>query len=299
MDLGLLRTFLTVHRAGSFTRAAALLGLSQPAVTGQIRALERQAGRPLFLRGARGVIPTGAGDELAHKVAPHLDALQEIALGGLDPAAAARTLHLTGPPEFTSLRAMPALVPLVRRGLAVRTAFGSPEESLEGLADGRYDLAVVPSRPRGPLLSSTPLCDEEKVLVAAEHWVERTGGPEAVRAEGPAALEGVPALCVHESLPLLTRYWTAVFEEPPPRRSGVIVAPDLRAVLECVAAGAGMAALPRYVCREALDDGRVAVLFDPPVPPLSTYFLAVRSGTLTQPHIARAHERLLCAASEW
>ena len=39
MDLALLRTFLAVHRAGSFTRGAALLGLSQPAVTGQIRTL--------------------------------------------------------------------------------------------------------------------------------------------------------------------------------------------------------------------------------------------------------------------
>ncbi|BFO22957.1 hypothetical protein SHKM778_93450 [Streptomyces sp. KM77-8] len=46
MDLALLRTFVTVHRAGSFTRAAALLGLSQPAVTSQIRTLERQLGRP-------------------------------------------------------------------------------------------------------------------------------------------------------------------------------------------------------------------------------------------------------------
>lgn len=46
MDLALLRTFVTVHRSGSFTRAAALLGLSQPAVTSQIRTLERQLGRP-------------------------------------------------------------------------------------------------------------------------------------------------------------------------------------------------------------------------------------------------------------
>lgn len=70
MDLALLRTFVTVHRAGSFTRAAALLGLSQPAVTSQIRTLERQLGRPLFLRQARGVTPTSIGDELAHKAAP-------------------------------------------------------------------------------------------------------------------------------------------------------------------------------------------------------------------------------------
>ncbi|MTE20033.1 LysR family transcriptional regulator [Streptomyces sp. TRM43335] len=299
MDLALLRTFLAVHRAGSFTRAAALLGLSQPAVTGQIRSLERQVGRPLFLRGARGVTPTGVGDELAHKVAPHLDALQEIARGDLDPAAPTRALHLTGPPEFTSLRAMPALVPLVRQGLAIRAAFCSSEESLQGLADGRHDLAILPSRPRGPLLTATPLCDEEKVLVAAEHWADRTGGPDAVRARGPAALEGVPVVCVHEGLPLLTRYWSTVFEEPPPRRSGVIVVPDLRAVLECVAAGAGMAVLPRYVCREALDRGRVVALFDPLVPPLRTYFLAVRPGSLAQPHIARAHEWLLRAAADW
>src|ERR1041385_833090 len=80
MDLALLRTFVTVHRAGSFTRAAALLGLSQPAVTSQIRTLEQQVGRPLFLRQARGVTPTTIGDELAHKAAPHHDELVEITI---------------------------------------------------------------------------------------------------------------------------------------------------------------------------------------------------------------------------
>ena len=42
----------------------------------QIRTLERQLGRPLFHRRARGVTPTAVGDELAHKAAPHLDALR-------------------------------------------------------------------------------------------------------------------------------------------------------------------------------------------------------------------------------
>lgn len=106
MDLSLLRTFVTVHRAGSFTRAAALLGLSQPAVTSQIRALERQLGRPLFLRRARGVTPTTVGDELAHRAAPHLDALVDIVEAGLDEESGTRTLHLAGPPEFTSVRAL-------------------------------------------------------------------------------------------------------------------------------------------------------------------------------------------------
>ncbi len=53
MDLALLRTFVTVHRAGSFTRAAALLGLSQPAVTSQIRRWSGSwGGRSFFARPA-------------------------------------------------------------------------------------------------------------------------------------------------------------------------------------------------------------------------------------------------------
>ncbi|MFI0258839.1 LysR family transcriptional regulator [Streptomyces sp. NPDC017056] len=298
MDLALLRTFVTVHRAGSFTRAAALLGLSQPAVTSQIRTLERQLGRPLFLRKARGVTPTSVGDELAHKVAPHLDALTEITEAGLDQESATRTLHLAGPPEFTSQRALPALAPLMDQGLCVRTAFGPTDELLSGLADGHHDLAITTTRPRGCLLTATPLCDEEHVLVASPRWADRLGGPAALQARGARALDPVPLVEVHESLPLVTRYWTAVFDAPP-TASAAVVASDLRAVLACVTAGAGLAVLPRYLCAEALDSGEAIALLDPPVPPLRTYFLVIRSGTLALPHIARTHEWLLRSAADW
>jgi DNA-binding transcriptional LysR family regulator len=296
MDLALLRTFVTVHRAGSFTRAAALLGLSQPAVTGQIRTLERQLGRPLFLRQARGVTPTTIGDELAHRAAPHLDALVEIAEAGLDPEYGVRTLHLAGPPEFTALRALPALTPLISQGLALRTSFGNTEETLEGLAAGHHDLAITTARPRGGLLTATPLWDEEHVLVAAERWAARLG-PEVLQG-GRVLLERLPVVEVHESLPLVSRYWAAVFDSGPAATAAVI-APDLRAVLEAAAAGAGLAVLPRYLCADALERGRLVALLDPPVPPLRTYFLVVRTGTLALPHIARAQEALLGAAEDW
>ncbi|MGW1410278.1 LysR family transcriptional regulator [Streptomyces sp. NPDC002403] len=298
MDLALLRTFVTVHRAGSFTRAAALLGLSQPAVTSQIRTLERQLGRPLFLRKARGVTPTTIGDELAHRAAPHLDALIEITETELDEESGVRTLHLAGPPEFTSMRALPALAPLVGQGLALRSSFFTgAEEVLEGLAAGHHDLAVATARPRGGLFSATPLCDEEHVLVAAPRWAGRLG-PGALRHKGPVVLDQLPVVEVHESLPLVSRYWASVFESRP-AVAGAVIVPDLRAVLECAAAGAGLAVLPRYLCERALERGEVVALLDPPVPPLRTYFLAVRTGTLALPHIARAHEWLLRAAADW
>ncbi|MCZ4607526.1 LysR family transcriptional regulator [Streptomyces sp. Lzd4kr] len=300
MDLALLRTFVTVHRAGSFTRAAALLGLSQPAVTSQIRTLERQLGRPLFLRQARGVTPTTIGDELAHKAAPHLDALVEITETGLDDESSLRSLHLAGPPEFTAERALPALTELTGedgQGFALRASFGNAEEALEGLAAGHQDLAISTARPRGALLTATPLCDEEHVLVAAPRWVERIGESQ-LRHKGAHALEDVPVVEVHESLPFVSRYWASVYDCRP-AAPGTVIVPDLRAVLACAGAGAGLAVLPRYLCAAALERGEVVALHDPPVPPLRTYFLVVRTGTLAMPHIARAHEWLLRAASDW
>jgi DNA-binding transcriptional LysR family regulator len=300
MDLALLRTFVTVHRAGSFTRAAALLGLSQPAVTSQIRTLERQLGRPLFLRQARGVTPTTIGDELAHKAAPHLDALVEIAETGLDEDSSVRTLHLAGPPEFTAERALPALTELTGedgQGFALRASFGNAEETLEGLAAGHHDLAITTARPRGTLLTATPLCDEEHVLVAAPRWAARIGAGK-LRRKGSPALENFPVVEVHESLPLVARYWASVFDSHP-AASGTVVVPDLRAVLACATTGAGLAVLPRYLCAEALERGDVVALLDPAVPPLRTYFLVVRTGTLAMPHIARAHDWLLHAAADW
>ncbi|MEV6506466.1 LysR family transcriptional regulator [Streptomyces sp. NPDC051642] len=300
MDLALLRTFVTVHRAGSFTRAAALLGLSQPAVTSQIRTLERQLGRPLFLRQARGVTPTTMGDELAHKAAPHLDALVEIAETGPDNDASLRTLHLAGPPEFTAERALPALTELTGddgQGFALRASFGNAEETLEGLAAGHHDLAISTARPRGALLTATTLCDEEHVLVAAPHRAEQIGSAKLGPKDTPVP-DDLPVIEVHESLPFVSRYWASVFDSRP-AAPGTVIVPDLRAVLACAIAGAGLAVLPRYLCALALKRGEVVPLHEPAIPPLRTYFLVVRTGTLAMPHIARAHEWLHRAAAHW
>ncbi|MFF4650300.1 LysR family transcriptional regulator [Streptomyces sp. NPDC001380] len=332
MDLALLRTFLTVHRAGSITRAAQLLGLSQPAVTGQIRSLERQLGRPLFLRQPRGVAPTGVADELAHRVAPHLDALGEITGQGAD-GPAARTLHLAGPAEFCATHVLPALAGLVADGLAVRLAAADGDEALAGLAAATHDLAVTTSLPRGRLFHAVPLYDEEHVLVGAERWaraaavqgpgVQGAAGQEAAgqgataqgwAGQGPAGrgpawqgtaaraavaeLERLPLLDCGEELPFVTPYWSTVFDTGP-GVPAALVAPDLRAVLNAAREGAGIAVLPRHLCGPDLAAGTLRVLLEPPMAPLRTFFLVVRAGTLDRPAVARAHSRLLAASTRW
>jgi DNA-binding transcriptional LysR family regulator len=60
----LLRSFVTVVRAGSISRGATALGQTQPALSQQLRKLERVVGRPLLHRSPSGVSPTRAGEEL-------------------------------------------------------------------------------------------------------------------------------------------------------------------------------------------------------------------------------------------
>jgi len=67
-DIELLRSFAVVAQHGSFTRAADIMGVSQPALTSRIQKLERTLGFPLFARSTRRIDLTREGDRLYHQV---------------------------------------------------------------------------------------------------------------------------------------------------------------------------------------------------------------------------------------
>mgnify|MGYP000857569295 CR=1 FL=1 len=83
MDIYQLRTFVTVAREGSITRAATLLHLSQPAVSAHIKAMEDALELSLFERTPRGMSLTPEGQRLLSKaqqtLAAHEDLMAEAA----------------------------------------------------------------------------------------------------------------------------------------------------------------------------------------------------------------------------
>jgi DNA-binding transcriptional LysR family regulator len=295
LDLMLLRTFLAVHRAGSFTAAGALLGLSQPTVTSQVRALEAQLDRQLFERLPRGVASTSVADELAAQVAGPLDELAAVAGRGRPDGASAEPVHLGGPTEVLSVRVLPALAPLVEQGLRLRVTTGLADDLLDGLRAGRFDLVLSAIRPRGRSVVAVPLMDEEFVLVAAPVWADRIG-PVGCDDAGP--LHEAPLVAYAEDLPILRRYWRHVFHTRL-TRSPTIVVPDLRGVLAAVVAGAGITVLPRYPCAGELDTGELVALLDPDDPPINTGFLAQRAGATERLHVTLVRDRLLRVARSW
>ncbi|RSM96608.1 LysR family transcriptional regulator [Nonomuraea sp. WAC 01424] len=285
LSLDLLRTFLAVHRTGSITAAAQTLGLSQPAVTAQVKTLEATLDRPLFDRLPRGVAPTPAAAELARRIAPALDALDEVAGSELPSDEA---VHLGGPAEFLCEVVMPMLAPLVRDGLRLRTTLGLADDLLADLAAGRLDLVLSTIRPRVRGVRADPVYDEEFVLVAAPS-LAATLPPGRV---GPKELATVPMVAYAEDLPIVRRYWRTVFGRRPSMAAQVVI-PDLRGVLSAVRAGTGVSVLPAYLCRRDLAEGTLVVLAEPAEPPINTGYLAVRSGALARTAVARVRAHLL------
>ncbi|GAA1090684.1 LysR family transcriptional regulator [Nocardiopsis metallicus] len=300
LDLQLLRTFLAVHRSGSFTAAAQLLRLSQPTVTTQIRALERRLGYALFERLPRGVAPTSDANDLAARVAGPLDDLETVAFQGGPGRSSAPTapLRLAGPAELLSERALPALAPLVaEEGLRLRVHTGLADDLLEGLRAGRHDLVLSSIRPRGRAVLAEPLMDEEFVLVAAPVWAEKVGLPR-VRRQGCAALCGVPLVTYADDLPIARRYWRHVFGVRLTHTPELTV-PDLRSVMAAVVNGAGATVLPRYLCQRALLEGDLVALLEPEDPPFNTVYLVRRPGATDNPHLDLVRSHLTRAARTW
>ena len=73
MDIRILRYFLTVAKEQNFTKAAEQLNITQPTLSRQLAALEDEIGKPLFIRGSRGVTLTETGLLLKRRALEILD----------------------------------------------------------------------------------------------------------------------------------------------------------------------------------------------------------------------------------
>ena len=145
LDPRRLLTFRAVARHGSFSRAAEALARSQPAVSHQVGALERELGTTLLVRGRAGAVLTPAGELLlthADALAARL-ALADTQMGAIV-ADERRTLRLGGFPSVlaTIVPAAAAAVRARQPELEVAIEEGTVDELADGVRAGALDLAV-------------------------------------------------------------------------------------------------------------------------------------------------------------
>jgi DNA-binding transcriptional LysR family regulator len=175
MDFRKVQLFLAAVRHGNLTEAAAELGLSQPALSKSIKALEKSLGAPLLERGRFGVRPTLFGQTLLQH-GQVVEAEMRHAVGEIEALKGARRGHARvgcGPTEANRLLPL-ALQRLHAREpeLQVTVLYGLNESLMPWVKQGEIDFALssVPARALDPDLVHEPLFTESAVVVArGEH----------------------------------------------------------------------------------------------------------------------------------
>ena len=170
MDLKQIDYFVHVAELGSFTRAATVLRVAQPALSRQVRALEVELRQPLFDRNGRGVTLTEAGKRL---LAHGRGILQQVERARLDleDQRGVPTGHLAIglAPSVSRLLTAP-LVEAYRERFPKCTLTiveGLSTYALEWLVLGRIDCAVVYNATPAAAIDLQPVLDEALFLISA------------------------------------------------------------------------------------------------------------------------------------
>lgn len=165
-----LKAFHAVAEAGSFTRAAAAIGLSQPTLSSQVALLEATHHVSLFDRKRRGVALTPLGQRL-HDLTSRIFAAEAEALDLLQGARTIQKGHLRIAAD-SAAHVMPALARLRKAhpGLTFSMAIDNSSNVLQRLLDYEADIGVMSRRSPDPRIHSILLKRDRLILfVPAGH----------------------------------------------------------------------------------------------------------------------------------
>ncbi|MZE81035.1 LysR family transcriptional regulator [Streptomyces xinghaiensis] len=252
MDVPQLDAFITVVEAGSFTRAAARLGLSQPTVTTRIKSLEVTLGTTLVDRLPSGVRPTPAGTDLLPyareivRLTGH--ARQAVGSGGQPHGR----LDIGAVESLASYRLPPLVEYLFWRypKLQVSIHTAASGTSVADVRDGRLDCAfIIDTRHEREGLRSAVLCPEPLVLV---------GGPSHLLVDRTeitdADLRTASLTRADNNAEYHTRYEQAIGLHRAAERPRIFELGSVDAVKRSVHLGLGMALLPLVTVRRELEE---------------------------------------------
>ncbi|MCG2796674.1 MAG: LysR family transcriptional regulator, partial [Actinomycetia bacterium] len=189
LDISLLETFKLVADLGSFSEAARRLGLSQPAVSFQIKSLEKELAAPLFDRSGGKVVLTPAG-RTAYGHAGKLLSGRDEMLADIPRATGDVAGHLligagTIPGEYL-------LPPVIREfrteypRVTVALDISNSREIVEKLKRENIEIGFVGSSPENPRMAARAFSEDRLVLITPPHHRlarERSATLEAVASE--------------------------------------------------------------------------------------------------------------------
>jgi LysR family cyn operon transcriptional activator len=272
-----LRYVLTLAEVKNFTRAAEMLHVSQPALSQQIRQIERELGSAIFDRGGRVVSLTEFGRvyiDHAQKALEHLEAGRRAVHDVRDLAGG--LLRLAYTPTFAEYLIAPALQHFQNAYPSIAIdASERPHEDIEiGLERGELDLGIGFTDARSEEIDAQPLFPEHIALLVA------TGHPLAKRRQAVtlAQLQDIPMALLSKDF-VVRKFADAYFRANQVSPSVMLQANALGTVLKSVKHGRLATILPSAVLRA--HRGLVSLPLDPPLPERTVALLTRQRSTGT------------------
>lgn len=278
-DLGDLNALAVVAAEGSFTRAAARLGLSQSALSHAVRRLEERLGVRLLARTTRRVAPTEAGERLLKRLNPALEAisssLAEVATLTEEPSGLVRIVASDDAAETV---VWPLLAPLLDR---------HPKLKIEVMIENRFTDIVAERFDAGVRLGESidqdmiavqigP--DQRMALAASPDYLARAGAPQS-----PRDLTGHDCINVRiGSGPVYVWEFEKAGRPLNVRVEGRVTVNTGRLVVDAVERGLGLGFMPESYFGDRFETGRLVRLLDdwcPPYPGFHLYYPSRRQQT--------------------
>ncbi|MFV3371751.1 LysR substrate-binding domain-containing protein [Pseudomonas sp. NY15435] len=263
--------FVTVAREGSFTKAAAQLGVSQSALSHTIRALETRLGLRLLSRTTRSVSPTEAGERLLQTLAPRFEEIEaELAALSDFRDKPVGNLRITAAEHAASTVLWPKLSKVLPDYPDIRVEV-SIDYGLTDIAAERFDAGVrLGDQVAKDMIAVRIAPDLCMAVVASPAYLARKGRP-----------HDVPALASHDCLNLrLPTYgglmaWEFAKDghEVKARVEGQLTFNSSPHILRAALDGFGLAYLPADMVTEHVAAGRLEKVLEDWCPTFPGYHL--------------------------
>lgn len=289
METQVLRSLVAAVETGSLTAAAKRLGVSQPAVSQKLAALESDLGQQLLVRSRQGVRVTPAGQiayDYGLRVLSNLTEMRA-ALDTLK-GEVAGTLRVTANMLLSQTIMGPILSDLRRLHPKVRVELVATDDVLD-LDTDKIDVALRVYGPGAGAGTVRKLGEFECLLVATPAYLDEVGRPEAPDDLG--RLGYIQYRDDPEERALMLRHQTGLVQAP---ATPVFLAQHPELVLHAVRSSLGFAKAPRFYVQGQLDSGTFEAVL-PGYAPLSKPLFLVQAEHIRNTPRARAFGQVLQA----
>ena len=268
-----LSAFVMVAREGSFTKAAAKLGISQSALSYTIKELEARLKLRLLTRTTRSVSPTAAGERLLRNVGPRLEEI-EVELAALNELREKPSgmIRITATEYATSAILLPKLAKLLRSYPDIKVEIIN-DYGLTDIVAQRFDAGVRDGEQIAKDMIAVRIAPDTRMAVVAAPFYFRS------RPEPKKPQDLVEHNCINLRLPTHGGLYAWEFEkgsrELKVRVDGQLYFNTTTQMLHAGLAGLGLAYLPEGLVQPHINKGRLKrVLADwcPPYPGYHLYY---------------------------